>query len=121
MLVNFENGKEIKEVWHKKEYDVFLNKINALDKDTIESIKYSIKNLMSTSEVNVTSWMPGKDWTGTPYQPIFDALGLESSSAMCFGLLVQECIIEDDRVWSFTRIDKIEGMVYFEIKNYLKL
>ena len=117
MLINFENGKEVKDVWYKKEYDVWKDKLEKLDKKALENIKADIKKHLEKNEVNVTSWMPGKKWEGTPYYPIYEAIGDVDAAAMCFGLIVQECIIEDVNKWSFTKMEDIKGTAYFRLKN----
>ena len=48
----------------------------------IESIKEEIQKHLDGNEVNVTSWLPGKDWEGTPYYPIYEAIGDVDAAAM---------------------------------------
>lgn len=116
MLINFENGKEIKEVWHKKEYDVWMDKIENLNRNVIENIKEEIRKHLDGKEVDSAGWMPGKKWEGTPYYPIYEAVGDVEAAAKCLGLIVQECIIEDENIWSFTKKDGVRGILYFRLK-----
>jgi len=60
----------------------------------IDAAKAEIHRMLSSGEVHTTSWMPGRDWTGTPFDPIYWALQDEILAAKCFGLLVMECVLE---------------------------
>lgn len=122
MLKNIDTSKYQNEVWHKKEFDNYLKKINNYDKNAIQKIKDAINEKLKEGIVT-TSWMPGKDWTGTPYEAIYEALDCNHDvAAMCFGIFVTECVIEDEGEWGFDRYDdangnQIRGMTYFRFNK----
>src|SRR5208282_4689568 len=59
-------------------------------------------------EVYTSSWIPGHNWVGTPFQPIFDvACGMSvEASAKFFGILLWQVIIDRPEAWSFGRYEK---------------
>jgi hypothetical protein len=70
--------------------------------------------------VDTSSWIPGADWTGTVFQPIYEACGEdENAAALFFGLLVWQVVMDREDCWSFGRYEKegipIRGMTYFRI------
>lgn len=101
---------------HKKDYDVWRK--NLLDNDYIKIMESLEKNL-DRGEVHVSSFIPGNDWTNTPYQPIYIACNEdEQHSAFFFGLLMWEAVMKHNDDWSFIKYDdrNIKGMTYFKIK-----
>lgn len=67
-----------------------------------------------------SSFLPGEDWTGTPYQPIWaDACRRDVDQARLFyGLLVWEAVMTHGEEWVFYRAedetrDRPLGMIYF--------
>ena len=67
--------------------------------------------------------LPGHDWTGTVYEPIYEACGRNvSQSGLFFGIIVFNLLMNrDDKVWGFGRFEKdgkqIASMTYFVIHN----
>ena len=65
--------------------------------------------------------MPGRDWTGTVWQPIYtDACKYNKvMAALCFGVFVWEAFMTHPEDWSFKRYPTdgvlIRGMTYFRI------
>ena len=63
--------------------------------------------------------MPGNDWAGTVYEPLYYACGRnETQSGLFFGLIVFKVLMErTDYVWGFGRFEKdgvaIRSMTYF--------
>jgi hypothetical protein len=72
-------------------------------------------------EVDTSSWIPGADWSLTPFQPIYEALQDEVDAGLFFGLIVWHVVMDRDDCWSFGRYEKdgapIKGMTYFRIDN----
>jgi hypothetical protein len=78
-------------------------------------------NTTGRGEIITTSWIPGADWTETPYEPIFFAAGQDWQSARFFyGLIVWQVMMnERQEAWSFGRYPKspgeIIGLTYFRV------
>ena len=78
---------------------------------------------IDASDINTSSWIPGNDWTGTVYEPIYHACrDNKTSSGLFFGLILFNLLLErKDAVWGFGRFEKdgipIRGTTYFIINN----
>ena len=68
LLVDFWTDKPIKEVPFKTQYAEWMGRLSP---QQIRDIKAELNALIDGTEVNTSSWMPGEDWTGTPYEPIY--------------------------------------------------
>jgi hypothetical protein len=72
-------------------------------------------------EIITTSWVPGADWTNTPYEPIYDAVGQSWESArFFFGLIVWQLMMSRSEYWAFGRYPRHEGdiigLTYFRVQ-----
>ena len=63
--------------------------------------------------------MPGSNWDGTVYEPLYYACGKnQTQSGMFFGLIVFKTLMErEDKVWGFGRYGDIKSMTYFVLDN----
>jgi hypothetical protein len=72
--------------------------------------------------VITASWVPGADWTGTPFEPIYYKACNEDFelSGKCFGLFFWVVMMQRQEAWAFGRYDKdgipIKSLVYFRIE-----
>lgn len=118
MLYSIDTGSFIKTIPHRKDYDRWRKSIS--DED-YQAIYDELRTLISGSEIKTSSWIPGSDWTGTVYEPIyFNACNEdEVASAKFFGLIVWHVFLEHEYVWSFGRYKlgdiPIAGLTYFRI------
>src|SRR5437773_4011963 len=82
-----------------------------------------LNSRISGDEIHTSSWMPGTDWSGTVFEPIYSAACLcdHDSSAKFFGLILWEVVKDHDKTWSYWRYDKngipIKGLTYFRLQN----
>ena len=110
-IYDFETDKEITGVLtqgsRKKLYDRI---INSLDANELTSIRNKLDNKISGKEIITSGWLPGNNWNGTPYQPIYDkaACGDYEISGLMFGIMVWEAFERHPDKWFTGR---------FEIKN----
>lgn len=121
MLVAIKSSglRDITAIPHKTDYDRWRK---GLTDARYDAIMDEIGNRVGAKEISVASFLPGKDWTGTPFQPIYEsACGRDfDASRKFFRLLVWEWMMEDDNTWSFGRYDTkmnpdVEGMTYFQV------
>lgn len=60
----------------------------------------------------VSSFIPGSDWTGTVYQPLYIACGQsEEQSGWFFGLIVWKVMIDREEDWMFKLADKEDDIL----------
>jgi hypothetical protein len=96
----------------------------------IARVKRELHQIISTANVHTTSWIPGEDWFGKPWFPIFlhGARQNEVHAAMCFGLFCWECFLERSKPggdwggedWGYKHCDDqwgnpIKGRTYFRL------
>jgi len=99
-------------------YESILGRISEENlRNIIEEINRLIDERIAANDENilVAGWMPGNDWSDTPFEPIYEAcrLNIEASGWM-FGLLVWQAMIDRSEDWVFTKTQDIQSMVYFQ-------
>ncbi len=119
MLLDFDHGGAlVTSVPFQAEFRFWKSKLSPLQ---TAAIKTRIHQMLDAGDVHTTSWMPGSDWTGTPFDPIYwDAARRDPvSAAKCFGLFVMECVLERDEAWGSGHYEKdgypIKGRTYFRL------
>ena len=117
MLYSVDTLSYITKIPHQDKYNGLRR--NLLQTD-LDRIKAELNSRIDTNEIHTSSWIPGNDWTGTPYMPIYEACGQDVNlSGMCFGLILWIVMMERSDVWSFGRYEKdgvpIQGITYFKL------
>jgi len=118
MLYSFDTSSKVGKVPHEQEYRTWLGRMTA---EEIETIRAEIERRIDGKEIDTSSWIPGNDWSGTPFMPIYEKACLlnEEQAAMCFGLMLWETLMEREEWWGFGRYSlggvDIGGMTYFRI------
>lgn len=102
------DGKVVEGIPHRDTYDRCRNNIS--DKDYGEAKKAILAYIENKDEkVFNSSHIPGPHWDGTAYDPIFRACGeSREQSALFFGLIVWEVMVEHELEWYFKPSDKDE-------------
>ena len=116
MLVSVDTGLKVTRLPHAKDFDRWRKHLSDADYDKVVD---AINEQIDAKDVNTAGWMPGNDWTGTPYEPLYYACGSNVKQAgLFFGLIVFKVLMErTDHVWGFGRFEKdgvaIRSMTYF--------
>ena len=120
MLSNIYNDM-VETVWHKDFFNACKNRLNNDDYQLMidELNRVVQKSIESGSEFVVSSFIPGDDWSGAVWDPIYkDACGFDfDHSAQFFGLLVCQVLIDRDETWYFLKQEIARGMTYFKAKD----
>ncbi|MDR1871699.1 MAG: hypothetical protein LBS60_07215 [Deltaproteobacteria bacterium] len=88
--------------------------INRIPNREFLAIKDEINRLVdlvvdSPHELITAGWLPGNDWTGTVWEPIYIAANLNFDlSGMIFGAIVFQVMMERDEDWSLGKY-QIDG------------
>lgn len=120
MLYSIDSGKYIDKLPHKKEFVSWMKNLSA---DSYQNIIEALNDKIDENDINTSSWIPGNDWTGTVYEPIYHACGdNKEASGLFFGLILFKLLMErQDAVWGFGRYEKngvpIRGTTYFILNN----
>ena len=117
MLWDIRADREITSVPHRQKYSLWLSR---LDSAEIEKIKAELNRMIDGTEIQTSSWMPGADWRGTPFQAIYEKAAERNhdAAARCFGLIVWEVFMERPEYWASDHYEKdggpIPGRTYFQ-------
>lgn len=121
MLSNIYDNK-VKQVWHKKffdaskawlsedEYQAMVDELNRIVQEKVDT----------QSDIVVSSFIPGSDWSGTVWEPIYTNACKEEydHAAQFFGLLVCQVLIAREEDWRFIKQEShAKGMIYFRSKQ----
>lgn len=118
MLYSANSHKIVTRMPHKQTFERWKS---GLSREDYENIVDAINERIEGKEVNTAGWIPGSDWRGTPFQPIYEASdGNEERAGLFFGLLVFETLMNrPDKTWGFGRYElngtSMRSMTYFEV------
>lgn len=118
MLISIDTGHLINYIPHGEEYKIWKS---CLTEDQFEAICAELDRRIEGGEVHTSSWIPGEDWTGTVFEPIYEAACRRNVDAatLCFGLILWEVMRRRPEKWSFGRYEKdgipIRGLTYFRV------
>ena len=108
-------------VWHKAFFDASKSR---LSNEEYESMVDELNNIIQksiddNSDIVVSSFIPGHDWSNTIWDAIYSkACGCdEEYSAQFFGLLLCQVLIDREETWFFIKQDVARGMIYFREKE----
>src|SRR5688572_4520480 len=89
--------------------------------EELPAIKAALNAMIDGTEIQTASWMPGNDWTNTPFAPIYEKAANRNFdlSAKYFGLIVWYVFDERPEAWASDRYEldgvPIKGRTYFRI------
>jgi hypothetical protein len=120
MLIDIDTGKTKDHVPYEPQFEALRRRLLASEFDAMVA---RINDLIDESgaEVATAGWLPGSDWTGTPFEPIYTkaARGDFDRSAMFFGQLVWYTIMKRPEPWGSGRYQvdgrDIGSRTYFRI------
>jgi hypothetical protein len=117
MAVRFLDSDEIVTKVPRKEVSGLIE--SRLSATEFNSIVDALDVQISGKEIHTSSWMPGNDWTGSPYQVLHEKAARfnEELSGKMFGLMVFIAFMQRPEVWITGRFEKdgepITGRTYF--------
>jgi hypothetical protein len=120
MLFDVQKNQLITAIPHERDYQIWISRLDPIE---IQSIKDKLNSMIDADEIHTSCWMPGADWTNTPFQAIYEKAARFNfeSAAHCFGLMVWVVFMERPEEWGFGRYEKnghpITGITYFRLHN----
>jgi hypothetical protein len=128
MLISLQRHGQVFKVPKRTESD-FNKWKGRLSSAQIEAIEAEINKKIDVkgADIHTAGWMPGKDWAGTPFQPIYEVACLHSfdDAAKCFGLFVYEVFINRPEMWYVGRFEldhkEITSNTYFRSRSDAKV
>jgi hypothetical protein len=121
VLYKILGNKEIKV--SKLPYETEYNKRKKFIKqEEFDSIIEELNNRIDGGEVHTSSWIPGSNWYGTIFEPLYHACGGdEKEAAKFFGQILYRVMMDRDEHWAYDRFERngvpIKGLTYFRINR----
>lgn len=120
MLFSIDGGspKPITRLPHEKDFKIWRGRLPDAE---YQAIVDELRHRIEGGEVHTSSWLPGANWEGTVFHPIFKTAcrGNYDRSSLFFGLIVWKMFMDHEDDWSFGRYEKdgeqIRGITYFRI------
>jgi len=122
VLYSLDRLDVVRSIPHVVDYKRWTSRMSTVE---LKAIRDELNRKISGSEIQTSSWMPGSDWRGTVYQPIWERACNKDvdAAAKCFGLILWSVMKDRDDWWSFGRYKlndvPIRGLTYFRIENPL--
>lgn len=122
MLWDIKRQCAVTRIPHEEFYNA---RISRLSPEQLQAIQDEILLRIGGEEIAVAGWIPGLDWTGTPFQAIFeDACNRDFyASGLLFGVMVWITLLEHEDFWGFERDVEVNGapvdsMTYFTVDPF---
>ena len=120
MLFSLDSDTPIARIPHADAYRIYRDRLTGAQ---YQAITDHLNERIDGGEVHTSSWLPGSDWTGTVFQPIYDDACRrdQQAAARCFGLILWDVMMQRPEAWAFGRYEAngapIEGLTYFRIAD----
>jgi len=122
-MVIDQSGKRLRQVWHAQDFVSWWEQLaNYSLRVTGDRFAFARKITEELNEVAdrslwiMSSYLPGKIWINTPYQPLYDCLGdvhdrtQWDCSRKFFGLFLCRVLIDHHQQWyAFPKVEKEDG------------
>ena len=101
-------GKEIKTVGRGQDFQRAIARMSIQEYERIRAELRSKLALVEPGKATAASWIPGHDWTGTVYEPIYTKACQRNydASAMLFGQIFKLEVIHHGALWSTVKQPK---------------
>lgn len=84
------------------DYHRWCAALAAIDPHRLDQVKAAINAYIDGKDYFRASFIPGSDWTGTIFEPLYDACNQSwDNSRWFFGLIAWEAVTERDDDWAF--------------------
>lgn len=122
MLIDIESGRTIEHVPFHRDFDALRRRLASADFDAMVT---RINELIDEAgaEIATAGWLPGSDWTGTPFEPIYTIAARQDyqRSALFFGQLVWYVVMTRSEPWGSGRYQvdgrDIGSRTYFRLSK----
>lgn len=117
MIISIDTGKLKNKLPHSTDFHKWRNNISDVDYDVIID---KLNSKINSDEIHTSGWMPGHNWMGTVYEPIYHACNQnEVRAALFFGLIVYKVFMDRDDYWACGRFElngkAIKSLTYFRV------
>jgi hypothetical protein len=119
MLYKIASDQLIERIPYEQEYHRWRNR---LTHDQYRGIEEELNRRLDQVEVITSSWVPGSDWTGTVFEPIYTSACFhdQEEAAKCFGLFLWVTVQRRADAWMCDHYElndvPIRGLTYFRVQ-----
>lgn len=103
---DLDSGRHVAGVLDKGERGAtFKRALSRMSEAEVAAVRMALDDRIEGSRIETSAWIPGSDWRGTPWQPIYDvgARGSFEQAALMFGLFVWEAFDRHPADWFTTK------------------
>lgn len=109
------DGQQITEVAYKQ---AFIQRMKGLTARDYSAIVKELNKVIDRGDVHTSSWIPGHDWRGTIYEPIWRACSKnDETAAKFYGQILYKVFIDRPDTWCFGAYPHARGKTYFRIQK----
>lgn len=118
MIISIDTGKPKTILPHSGDYKRWRRKLSDSDyNDIVDALNLKI----DADEIHTAGWMPGHNWMGTVFEPIYHACKQnETQAALFFGLIVYKVFMDRPDRWACGKFEingkAIKSLTYFRVK-----
>lgn len=121
MIISVDTGKQKTILPHSRDFKKWRKNISDADYGVIVD---TLNSKIDSNEIHTAGWIPGHNWMGTVYEPIYHACSQnETIAALFFGLIVYKVFMDRDDYWACGRFELdgkvIKSLTYFRVKKQL--
>ena len=120
MLIDIHSERPLTRLPFEKDFTTMRERL------TIEEFDSAVRRINTLideagADIATAGWLPGRDWTGTPFEPIYTKGALKNyeTAARLFGLLVWYVVMQRPEKWASGRYEKdgkdIGSRTYFRV------
>jgi hypothetical protein len=120
MLIDITTKKKIARMPHEQQFDEIKARLSAVEFDAVIA-EINARIDAAGGEIATAGWLPGSDWSGTPFAPIYEkgCRRNQRLSGLFFGQCVWFAMSERPEPWAFGRYQKdgidIGSITYFRV------
>jgi hypothetical protein len=117
MIISVETGKVKTSLPYYNDYKQWRKNLNNADYNVIVD---NLNEMINANEIHTAGWMPGSNWIGTVFEPIYLACKRnQTQAALFFGLIVYKVFMERPDTWACGRFQlngkEIKSLTYFRV------
>ena len=97
-------GKPINSIPRQDTYAL----IDRMSANEMAAIRAELNSRIDSDEIHTAGWMPGDDWTNTPFEPIYEIAAQRNYelAGWIFGLIVWAVFMDRPETWVTGRFEK---------------
>ncbi len=121
MLFDVPSMKRLTRVPYEETYKPLRQALDRIDPQAFDRIHEQLTARFDDREIDTAGWIPGANWEGTTWWPLYLAAGEDQeASAKFFGQIVWQVVMDHPDCWSSGKYEldgiPIRSRTYFRIE-----